>query len=525
MSVKKRPIKKKKYNHIPRKKINLSKYRIPILIISLILIGFIVYQNQGISGNTTNTSYLNNREKITKEPVFAGKFYPEKQENLELTIQTFLDMAPDKKLENVRALILPHAGYIYSGEVAAFGYKQILDKEYKNIFIIAQSHTTYFDEASILNVTHYKTPFGEIEVSKIAQELLDIRKFYTIEEAHEKEHSIEVQIPFIQHTQPNAKIIPIVLGQIIDVDYMVEELEKYITSDNLFIVSTDLSHYKEYETAKFFDNETITNLLNKNQEGINYCEACGKNALLILNKLAQRNSWEPILLDYRNSGDTAGKNNSVVGYTAIAYTSEKLPDTNPNELGFYDEIPREDREFLLALARDTIEAFLEKRRPKLPDESELSDILKSNRGCFVTLEKEEDLRGCIGSIPPAAKLYECVISNAANAAFKDSRFNPLQSSEFDEIDIEISKLSVPKKLEFTTSDELLEQLKPGIDGVIIKNRWNEATFLPQVWKNLPDKRAFLIELCKKGNMKEDCWKDKNIIVETYQAEVFSESDY
>ena len=181
----------------------------------------------------------------------------------------------------------------------------------------------------------------------------------------------------------------------------------------------------------------------------------------------------------------------------------------------------EDRQALVTLARSAITAELDQnvvvQRPPV-----LSDALEEKRGCFVTLHKKGQLRGCIGTIEPVRSLVENVEENARNAAFKDPRFPVLAAKELPEIDLEVSVLTVPEILAYKDPAELLQKLIPGTHGVILTRDWHSATFLPQVWDQLPDPQTFLSHLCRKAGMDGNCWKAGDIIVKVYQAEYFSE---
>jgi len=181
-----------------------------------------------------------------------------------------------------------------------------------------------------------------------------------------------------------------------------------------------------------------------------------------------------------------------------------------------------DREFLLKLARNTI--IRKKVKDSITGEeiNSLSDVLKQKRGCFVTLNKHGELRGCIGYILPIQPLYQAVIDNAFNAAFSDPRFNPVAKDEIDDLHIEISVLTVPEKLDYKDKDDLLKKLMPDVDGVIIKLGFRNSTFLPQVWEQLPSKEEFLSHLCMKAGLSFDEWQKGRIEVETYKAEAFEE---
>ncbi len=184
------------------------------------------------------------------------------------------------------------------------------------------------------------------------------------------------------------------------------------------------------------------------------------------------------------------------------------------------DLTLKDKKLLLKLARSVIGGKLSGRDISLPDD--ISPVLKEKRGCFVTLHKKGMLRGCIGTIEPVQPLIECVAENAINAAFKDPRFPPLDKSEFSQVDIEISVLTVPEKLEYKDGNDLVSKLKPGIHGVILSKGWHRSTFLPQVWDQLPVAEIFLSHLCQKGGMPGDCWKDGSVTVQVYEAEYFGE---
>lgn len=189
---------------------------------------------------------------------------------------------------------------------------------------------------------------------------------------------------------------------------------------------------------------------------------------------------------------------------------------------FMNEYSKEDKKFLLSLARKSIEYFMEKRELMHVDQEKINDKLKKKKGVFVTLEKHDMLRGCIGNIQPVEPLYLGVIKNAVAAAFYDPRFYPLQHEELKDLEIEISVLSEPKKIEYKNSDDLLKKIKAGKDGIIIKLGNRTATFLPQVWDKLKQKELFLSELCLKAGLRPDEWKKGKIDVYRYNVICFKE---
>ncbi|RPI53238.1 MAG: AmmeMemoRadiSam system protein A, partial [Deltaproteobacteria bacterium] len=294
-------------------------------------------------------------------------------------------------------------------------------------------------------------------------------------------------------------------------------LAPHIDNNTLIVASTDLSHYYTYERAVSLDRICTSAITNAEFSRMPMCEACGKQAVMTLMHIAEIKNWEAKLIDYKNSGDTAGDKDNVVGYTSIAFVDKKERSKKMKE-----SISIQDKKALLRLARTAIEAKLvdgvKVERP-VP-----SPILKEDRGCFVTLHKYGQLRGCIGTIEPVCSLAECVGENAQNAAFKDPRFPRLSAEELSEIDIEVSVLSVPERLDFKDGNDLKRQLRPNVHGVILSRGMHRSTFLPQVWEQLPDKELFLEQLCLKGGMPSTAWEDPSTNVEVYQAEVFGEKD-
>jgi AmmeMemoRadiSam system protein A len=249
------------------------------------------------------------------------------------------------------------------------------------------------------------------------------------------------------------------------------------------------------------------------------CEACGKPAVLTLMHIARIKGWKGMLVDYKNSGDTAGSMDRVVGYASIAFVEGKEMTSTMKET-----LPAQERQSLLRLSRTAIEAELVEGA-KVDRPARVSPVLNEMRGCFVTLHKHGQLRGCIGTIQPTCPLMECVEKNARNAAFGDPRFPALKVDELKEVDIEVSVLSVPEVLSFRDGEDLKRQLEPNVHGVILSRGMHRSTFLPQVWKQLPDKEKFLEHLCLKGGMSATAWQESETRIEVYKAEVFGEDDF
>ncbi len=450
--------------------------------------------------------------KKIREPVFAGSWYPGNKGALKAAIDSYLDNV--KKVElggKIKAIIVPHAGYSFSGQIAAAGFKQ-LGNIYTTVMLLGPSHSYPLNGASMLNVTHYKTPLGEIPLSKKAANMLKEGIIKTVPEADANEHSLEIELPFLQETLTDFELIPILVGDI-DPNKFKQALLKQIDDNTLIVVSVDLSHYHPYDEAKQLDSYSINRILSLDSKGIFDAEIDAPWAVSALINIAKEKKWKPVLLYYANSGDITGDKSAVVGYSAIAFI-EKDKEKGP--------LAEEEQEFLLKLARTAIEEFLKTGKKPNVDETKLTPALKKVHGCFTTLNNGHDLRGCIGHILPYEELYKSVMDNAISAAVEDTRFNPVEHSELKDIRIEISVLTMPKKLDFSSPEDLKNKLRPMADGVILKKGFRQATYLPQVWGSFSEKEEFLSSLCIKGGMDSDCWKDPSIEVSTYQAFVFWE---
>lgn len=263
---------------------------------------------------------------MVRKPAVAGQFYPASSKELSYMIDKFLQEAPSFEIKgDLKGLILPHAGYIYSGIVAASGYKLLkkLDQNKKwEIFLLGPAHIVPLEGASLSLAPEWETPLGKVKVALKKELLSDLIK--DIPEAHFQEHCLEVQLPFLQKVLKNFEIIPLVLGEV-DYTKLASKIMPYIKENTIIIVSSDLSHYYPYEEAKALDavaNEAIPQ--KEIQTVIEAVEACGKSAILTLLEIAQRLNWSGQIIDYRNSGDTAGDKSSVVGYGAYVFYEPKV---------------------------------------------------------------------------------------------------------------------------------------------------------------------------------------------------------
>jgi len=490
------------------------------------------------------------RPKKVRGPAVAGLFYPRHARDLGKELDRLLGEVKTERIPRLRALVCPHAGYRFSGPVAATGYSQLRGREFKTVIVMAPSHYARFEGASIANVDAYETPLGLVPVSPQARKLAGRKPFvrepvcediqrpdwwrqapkelppFGRDTPHTWEHSLEVQVPFLQRTLGRFELVPIVFGRV-DPEEAAETLLDAIDEQTLLVASSDLSHYHPYQLARRLDNTCVQAICSMNAEWAAQQEACGILPILTLMEIARHKGWKARLLDCRNSGDTTGeRSDRVVGYAAIAfYEPEPAETVGPAEQASAPlHLTTDERAYLLRLARRTIERVVRGMRPAEPNEDELSEALKAPQGCFVTLTREGRLRGCIGSIFPQEPLYQAVISRATAAALFDRRFPPVRSEELERIKIEVSVLSLPRRLEFGSPEELLEQLRPGVDGVVLRVGTHQSTYLPQVWEQMPDKEQFLNHLAEKAGLDSSAWRSEKARVLVYQVEALEEEE-
>jgi len=474
----------------------------------------------------------------------AGLFYPGKKESLSKEIDEFLDAAKPAGIKRLRGLVVPHAGYRYSGPIAAVGYKQLVGREIRTVVVMGPSHYAAFRGAFISDADAYETPLGRVPLAPMARELAGHRPFVVRPEGRVErpswaeesprqppprgedlpdtwEHSLEVQVPFLQKTLTDFKIVPIVFGDV-DPEAVARELAKRLDEKTLLVASSDLSHYYPDKTARDLDTTCIQAVCQLNCQWMEQQEACGKAPILTLMHLARSKGWKAKLLDYRNSGDTAGDRSHVVGYAAIAFFEpEGAAEASPAPMSGWTPA---ERKMLLALARQSLGDSVRSGKPPEVDLAKYDPKLTAPRACFVTLTTKGQLRGCIGHIFPREPLVKAVVHNAASAALEDPRFPPVGTQELGQIDIEISILTLPERLEFKSPEDLLAKLRPKTDGVVLRVGRRQATYLPQVWEQLPDKESFMGHLAEKAGLAATDWKRPEAEVLVYQVEAFQEKE-
>jgi len=476
-------------------------------------------------------------EARVRQPAVSGRWYPAERRELEQTVDSLLETQPATRVSGrIRALIAPHAGYAFSGRVAAQGFSQV-PADVERVIILAPAHTVRMrGGGSVLDVDYYRTPLGDIPVAAAASELREQHGFLaSLARAHAKEWSLEVMLPFLQRRLTHFELIPVVLGYGFDAGRVAEALQPLLEGPKTLIVaSSDLSHDQPYAKAVQLDSDCIHRILAHDMQGLDGKRLCGKEPVSVLVEVAERNGWFPTLIDYKNSGDTTGNREArIVGYTCIAFTSfREGPDEDGTSTSSEGADAREGYEgkrfssgeevLLLDLARRSIWASLAKEA--LPGLPMYSDTLTQTLGCFVTLHKEGKLRGCIGNIFPKDPLVQAVQTNALGAAFRDRRFSAVTEPELAELKLEISILTVPRELTYQDAGDLLRQLRPGAHGVVVtEGTKKRATYLPQVWAQIPDPVYFLSRLCRKGGMSSAAWRDPGkTTVQVYEAYAFEE---
>jgi len=476
------------------------------------------------------------QDTFDRKPVVAGSFYPDKPESLQIMLESlFARSETVKTYDDVLAIISPHAGYPYSGKVAASAFNQIdPDKTYDNIFILATSHKVMFNAASIYSAGDYITPLGKVEVNhELAYELIDEHKIFVYHpDAHKAEHSLEVQLPFLQYKMnKDFKIVPIVTGtqNLNDCKKIAVALEPYFNENNLFVISTDFSHYPTYNDANKVDHRTgdaiVANSVNSVIDAISENESadienlvtsmCGWPAVLSLLYITQdMPDINVIPVDYQNSGDETGDKSRVVGYHAIAFAKKK--NQNMSEKQF--KLSKEEKADLLKIARKTINEYLSSEEiPDIEDEN-ITLAMQEHCGAFVTLHLDGALRGCIGQFSANEPLYEVVQKMAVSAATKDPRFPAVKPDEMDKIDLEISVLTPMQKI------ESIDEIEMGRHGIYIKKGFATGTFLPQVAQETGWTKEEFLGHCAQGKagIGWDGWKEAEVFI--YEALVFSEKD-
>ncbi len=475
-------------------------------------------------------SGLADAKSSVRQPAVAGQFYPAQPEELRRMIDEDLAQAVDPPLAgNLIAIVAPHAGYIYSAKVAAHSYALLKGKKFDRVVVIAPSHFEAFPFVSVYNGDAYATPLGNVAVDKEfaaklakSNSLIQLSSRGHTPTQEQGEHALEVQLPFLQRILGDFKLVPIVMG---DQNYEIERalglsLAKLLKGTNTLIVaSSDLSHYHTYDEASAMDHKTLKAIsewdylsLSQNFER-RIWEACGGGPIVSTMMAAERlGANQAKVLKYANTGDVTGDHSRVVGYGAVAFlhADTRAAQAEPFSIG-----PKE-KQALIQLAKKSVETAVREKKMYEPPPSEFT-AFQQERGAFVTLTINGELRGCIGLTTAEKPLYLAVRDAAALAALRDPRFPPVDATELPKLEYEISVLSPFRRvLDF-------KEIRIGRDGLLMVQGGSEGIFLPQVpteqgW----DRKTYLEELGRKAGLSREAWQEEATDIYSFSAVVFNE---
>jgi len=455
---------------------------------------------------------------IVRMPAGAGTYYPADASELYDLVGKLINDGPPVGCKGVKAILVPHAGYVYSGSVTAAAFREV-DRDFRRVFVLAANHNSSvdFNGVSIPRFTHYSIPDAEIPLDDLVDELIKDQLFVHEPDAHTG-YMVEVELPFLHYLGERSKppgftLIPMILGRMTPeaVKHLSLILNHYADSRTLYVFSVDLSHYYDDKQAGKLDMQTIQSIMSLDSPALRHAATDGNQVLLTMVELAELNGLEPTFLKYRNSGEVTGDRSRVVGYASVAFHE-------PFSLS------AEEQQVLIAFARSTIESLLKGKKIEDPEKAYLDKhpILHIPRGVFVTLEKNGRLRGCIGEIISQKPLYKGIRNCAIKSATKDPRFKPVNEMELDQISISIAVLGYPCRVKVPDPASYPKILRPGKDGVILVYKGRQSTYLPKVWEDLPKPVEFLSRLCLKQGAPENCWLDKDTVLYRYGSYDFSE---
>jgi AmmeMemoRadiSam system protein B/AmmeMemoRadiSam system protein A len=480
------------------------------------------------------------RPKHVFDSPLAGRWYPADPPTLNEMLDLQFSAAEQAPMDEVCALILPHAGYQYSGPIAAYGLKAVSERRPARIVLLGPSHRVPMrGYASLPGATHYRTPLGESELDTAFIELLlQHGMFRRVAQVEEVEHSVQILVPQIQHALGAVPLVPIVVGQLTlnESRAMAGILRDLLDDDTLVIVSSDFTHYgPNYGYLPFRDDipENLERLdmaawkaIKSKEPGAfeAWVEAhdatiCGTCPILVLLSMLPEDAG-PHLLQYGTSGEITNDYENSVSYLSIAFTGswkrENLAsDTTATAL----PLSQEDKEGLLRLARETLQRYVAEEKMPAPEELgiDLSPAMQQTMGAFVTLHAHGKLRGCIGEIEPRRPLYEAVMAHAVNAGLKDHRFPRVTAAELPELEFEISVLTPPQPVDSP------ERIVIGRHGMTVEKAGHRAVFLPQIapqqgW----DRDTTLDHLCLKAGLPADAWR-QGAAFTVFEAVVFGEA--
>jgi AmmeMemoRadiSam system protein B/AmmeMemoRadiSam system protein A len=454
----------------------------------------------------------------------SGQFYPDQANVLSALVDEFLADAEALELPHCpKVLIVPHAGLRFSGETAAKAYALLkpFSSRIQRVVMLGPSHRVAFSGIAVEPADSVCTPLGEIPVNRdgvagLVEDGLLVSSSQVQAQAHAHEHCLEVQWPFLQTVLDDFTLTPLVVGDASKAQVAEVIARLWGGEETLIVISTDLSHFHPLKECEQIDAETCAGVRSCNSD-LGGQQACGYMGLNGALYLAGSYSWDVEQVDYSHSAQKGAPADRVVGYGSffidvpVSFKAER-----------FQSYESEDRVALLKLARSSIEEALRGNTLEL-DPDDYHAHLMFQGAAFVSLHKHGNLRGCIGSLAAHQALALDVMHNSVKAAFEDPRFPALSLEELPEIDIEISVLTKPEPMSCSDEVDCLQQLRPGIDGLVIQSGFRRATFLPLVWRSLSEPAEFLKHLKQKAGMPVDTWPS-DMQVWRYEAICFSEHD-
>ena len=459
-----------------------------------------------------------------RAPAVAGQFYSSTPQQLSSQIQGWLHQTPiDPAQPCPKLLMVPHAGFIYSGSVAASAYALLVPyrSRIRRVILLGPAHRVALHGLALPAVDAFDTPLGAVPLDREWMDrVADLPQVRVSDLAHAQEHSLEVQLPFLQEALDCFSLVPLVVGET-TAGEVAEVLDRLWGADEtLIIISTDLSHFLDYAQAETCDLRTLSRILSMDAT-LTPEDACGARPVNGAIKAAGRHGLRPRVLGRCNSGDVTGDHGRVVGYAALAFSPEPAESVSISDAKGDQESVAEDEllgRALLARARNAIARRLGLSAIEEPQHP----AVHLPGATFVTLHQQGRLRGCIGRLELGKHSLEAdVRQNACRAAFEDPRFDPVCREEWPLLSLEVSLLEAPRPMRFQSEHHALAQLKPGIDGVILGWRHHRSTFLPQVWEQLPTAEAFMAALKRKAGLSESFWAE-DVELACYRVQVFRE---
>ena len=525
-------------------------------------------------------SALGQEGKRVRPPARAGQFYEGTRSSLAAQVDRLLERAPTKEVSGrLVALIAPHAGYTFSGLPAAAGFKLLRGTTYTRVILLGVPHTVRLRGCSLPNYTHYRTPLGDVPLDlETCNTLLGSPPFRQITRAHRMEHSIEVELPFLQRTLSDFRIVPILVGEMTDADRTkaAEALRGLLDDSTLIVVSSDFTHYgarfgyqpfrtRIKDNLDKLDHGAVEHILKLDPTGFtDYVDRtgatiCGRKGIaLLLEVLKPLGDVTATELAYTTSGHLTGDWSHCVSYCTIAFTRGQAEESAPGsekaeqpagrraeaaaaetmvqdglapseaappvggakpKLTGPELVSSDEQQTCLELARQSLEHYFKTGTLLEVDGSKVSADLRECHGCFVSLKKEGQLRGCIGRIVGDMPLYKTIIEYAVHAALRDPRFPPVTRSELPDLHIEISVMT---PLERVTD---VSDIQVGRDGLLIKVGYNQGLLLPQVAAEYGwDRNTFLAHTCRKAGLPLDAWKSPPAEIYRFSAQVFGEKE-